>query len=167
MSKISIRFFNDREVRAVWDDATNGWFFSVLDVVGVLNAQDDYAKNRNYWKWLKAKLKREGNQLVSGTTQLRLIAPDGKRRLSDVMSADGIVALVKAFPNNKASGFLDWFIYSDNTIDGQSKKKAYALFESGLLASLELLRPAMTAKIADRELFMKGIDYSYYYEENN
>ena len=167
MSKISIRFFNDREVRAVWDDATNGWFFSVLDIVGVLNAQDDYAKNRNYWKWLKAKLKREGNQLVSGTTQLRLIAPDGKRRLSDVMSADGIVALVKAFPNNKASGFLDWFIYSDNTIDGQSKKKAYALFESGLLASLELLRPAMTAKIADRELFMKGIDYSYYYEENN
>ena len=102
-----------------------------------MNAQDDYAKNRNYWKWLKAKLKREGNQLVSATTQLRLTAPDGKRRLSDVMSADGIVALVKAFPNNKASGFLDWFIYSDNTIDGQSKKKAYALFESGLLASLE------------------------------
>ena len=89
-----------REVRAVRDDATNGWFFSVLDVVGVLNAQDDYAKNRNYWKWLKAKLKREGNRLVSGTTQLRLTAPDGKRRLSDVMSADGIVALVKAFPNN-------------------------------------------------------------------
>ena len=291
MAKISIRFFNDREVRAVWNDATNGWFFSVLDVVGVLNAQDDYAKNRNYWKWLKAKLKQEGSQLVSATTQLRLTAPDGKRRLSDVMSADGIVALVKAFPNNKASGFLDWFIYGDNTIDGQSKKKAYALFESGLLASLEpgtvkclqqihaflfgglydfagqirskniskggftfanalhfptilstieampettfeeivdkyvemnvahpfmegngrstriwldlmlkralrqcidwsrvdkyayldamrksvvdskplkgLLRSALTSKIADRELFMKGIDYSYYYEENN
>jgi len=291
MSKISIRFFNDREVRAVWDDATNGWFFSVLDVVGVLNGQDDYAKNRNYWKWLKAKLKREGSQLVSATTQLRLTAADGKKYRSDMLDADGIVALVKAFPNNKASGFLDWFIYSDNTIDGQSKKKAYALFESGLLASLEpgtvkclqqihaflfgglydfagqirskniskggftfanalhfktilpaieampettfeeiidkyvemnvahpfmegngrstriwldlmlkrslkqcidwsrvdkyayldamrksvadskqlkaLIRPALTKKIADRELFMKGIDYSYYYEENN
>ena len=70
MSKFSIRFFNDRKVRDVWDDVTNGWFFSVLDVVGVLNAQDDYTKNRNFWKWLKAKLKREGNQLVSGTTQL-------------------------------------------------------------------------------------------------
>ena len=137
MAKISIRFFNDREVRAVWDDATNGWFFSVLDVVGVLNAQDDYAKNRNYWKWLKAKLKREGNQLVSATTQLRLTAADGKKYRSDMLDADGIVALVKAFPNNRASGFLDWFIYSDNTIDGQSKKKAYALFESGLLASLD------------------------------
>lgn len=76
MTKVSIRFFNDREVRAVWDDATNGWFFSVLDVVGVLNGQDDHAKNRNYWKWLKAKLKREGNQLVSATTQLRLTAAD-------------------------------------------------------------------------------------------
>ena len=80
MSKISIRFFNGREGRAVWDDATNGRFFSVLDVVGVLNSQDDYAKNHNYWKWLKAKLKREGNQLVSATTQLRLTAADGKWR---------------------------------------------------------------------------------------
>lgn len=95
MSKISIRFFNDREVRAVWNDEAKAWFFSVLDVVGVLNGQDDYAKNRNYWKWLKAKLKRGGNQLVSATTQLKLTAPDGKRRLSDVLDADGIVALVK------------------------------------------------------------------------
>ena len=53
MSKISIRFFNDREVRAVWDEANSKWWFSVLDVVGVLNAQDDYTKNRNYWKYLK------------------------------------------------------------------------------------------------------------------
>ena len=96
MSKISIRFFNDREVRAVWDDGAGKWFFSVLDVVGAVNGQENYVKNRNYWKWLKAKLKREGNQLVSATTQLKLTAPDGKRRLSDVLDADGIVALVKA-----------------------------------------------------------------------
>ena len=79
MSKISIRSFNDREVRAVWNDETNAWFFSVLDVVGVLNGQDDYAKNRNYRKWLKVKLKRGGNQLVSATTQLMLTAADGKQ----------------------------------------------------------------------------------------
>ena len=85
MFKTSIRFFNGREGRAVWDDATNGWFFSVLDVVGVLNGQDDYAKNRNYWKWLKAKLKREGNQLVSATTQLRLTAADGKKCRTTMM----------------------------------------------------------------------------------
>jgi cell filamentation protein len=136
--KISIRFFNDREVWAVWDEKTSGWFFSVLDVVGVLNGQEDYAKNRNYWKWLKAKLKREGNQLVSATTQLKLRAPDGKRRLSDVLDAQGVVELVKAFPNNKTAGFLDWFLYSDNAIDGKSKQKAYQLFESGLLGSVEV-----------------------------
>ena len=62
MSKISIRFFNDREVRAIWDDEHSKWFFSVLDIVGVLNDQSDYEKNRNYWKYLKAKLKKEGNQ---------------------------------------------------------------------------------------------------------
>ena len=137
MPKISIRFFNDQEVRAVWNDETGGWFFSVLDVVGVLNGQSDYTKTRNYWKWLKAKLKREGNQLGSATTQLKLTAADGKRYRSDVLDADGIVALVKAFPNNKASGFLDWFLYSDNTLDGKSKQKAYALFESGLIGSIE------------------------------
>ena len=69
-NKISIRFYNDREVRALWDEETHRWFFSVLDVVGALNDQEDYNKNRNYWKYLKAKLKKEGNQLVSATTQL-------------------------------------------------------------------------------------------------
>ena len=137
MVKTSIRFFNSKEVRAVWDDATGKWWFSVLDVVGILNGQPDYAKVRNYWKWLKAKLKREGSQLVSATNQLRLTAPDGKRRLSDALDAAGVVDLVRVFPNNKASGFLDWFLYSDNTIDGKSRQKAYELFGSGLLDSLE------------------------------
>ncbi len=62
-----------------------------------------------------AKLKRQGSQLVSATTQLRLTAADGKKYRSDMLDADGIVALVKAFPNNKASGFLDWLIYSIRT----------------------------------------------------
>ena len=71
MSKISIRFFNDREVRAIGDEANSKWWFSVLDIVGVLNDQDDYTKNRNYWKYLKTKLKKENNQLVSATNQLK------------------------------------------------------------------------------------------------
>ena len=84
MSKISFRFFNDRLVRAVWDEEHSKWWFSVPDVVGVLNAQDDYTKNRNYWKYLKNKLKADGNEVVSETNQLRLTAPDGKRRWSGV-----------------------------------------------------------------------------------
>ena len=75
MSKISIRFFNDREVRAIWDETNYKWWFSVLDIVGVLNAQDDYTKNRNYWKYLKTKLKKEGSQLVSVTNQL-IVSPN-------------------------------------------------------------------------------------------
>ena len=82
MSKVSIRFFNDRKVRAVWDEAQSKWWFSVLDIIGVLNDQDDYNKNRNYWKYLKTKLKREGSEVVSATNQLKLLAPDGKSDLA-------------------------------------------------------------------------------------
>ena len=137
MTKISIRFFNDREVRAVWDENTSQWFFAAVDIVAVLNEQSDYTKNRNYWKYLKNKLKQENPQLVSAANQLKLTAPDGKKRLTDCFDSAGVIELAKNFPNTKAAKFLDWFLYSDNTIDGQSKKKAYALFESGLLSTLE------------------------------
>ncbi len=135
--KKSIRFFNDREVRAVWDDDHNKWWFSVLDIIAAINEQDDYQKTRNYWKYLKTKLKKENNELVSATKQLKLKASDGKQRLTDTLDSEGVILLAKAIPNVKAMGFLDWFTYSDNTIDGQSKKKAYQLFESGLLKTAE------------------------------
>lgn len=73
MNKVSIRFFDDREVRAVWDDELSKWWFSVLDIVAVLTDQNDYTKTRNYWKYLKAKLKKEKSELVSATTQLKLL----------------------------------------------------------------------------------------------
>lgn len=138
VQKISIRFFDDREVRAVWDEAGAIWWFSVLDIIGVLNAQDDYAKNRNYWKYLKTKLRNEGNEVVSSTNQLKLLAPDGKRRLTDVLDNAGVIALAKSFPNNKASRFIEWFTNSDESIDGKSRSKAYALFESSLIDSIEV-----------------------------
>ena len=137
MDKVSIRFYKDHEVRAVWSEEDNKWFFSVLDVIGAINEQPDYAKTRNYWKYLKTKLKADKNEVVSATNQLKLLAPDGKRRLTDVLDAEGISALAKAIPNQKATAFLDWFVYSDSSIDGQSKKKAYTLIESGLLDSME------------------------------
>ena len=109
----------------------------MLDVIGALNNQDDYQKNRNYWKYLKTKLKKEENELVSVTNQLKLSARDGKKYKTDVLDSEGVILLAKSVPNNKVTDFLDWFLYSDNTIDGQSKKKAYTLFESGLLDSIE------------------------------
>ena len=135
--KISIRFFNNREVRAIWDEEDSKWYFHVIDIVSILNNQDDYTKANNYWRWLKRKLKQENPQLVSATHGFKFRAADGKMRLSDTLDSSGVIELAKNFPNQKAAKFLDWFLYSDNTIDGQSKKKAYALFESGLLASLE------------------------------
>jgi cell filamentation protein len=137
-TKISIRFFDDREVRAVWDEENSKWWFSVLDIVAVLTDQDDYNKARNYWKYLKTKLKKENNEVVSITTQLKLLAPDGKKRLTDMLDYNGIIAFGKQFPGKKANRFIEWFTFSDESIDGKSKTKAYALFESSFIDSLEV-----------------------------
>lgn len=138
MSKISIRFFEDKEVRAVWDDEKSKWWFSVLDIIGVLRGEDAYTKNRNYWKYLKAKLKKENNELVSNTNQLKLTAADGKKYLTDTFDYDGIIELAKNFPSKNANRFIEWFTNSDETIDGKSKSKAYALFDSSLFDTIEV-----------------------------
>ena len=137
MSKKSIRFFNDREVRAVWDEEHSKWWFSATDIVRAINDEDDYSKCRNYWKYLKGKMAKEGIQLVSVTNHFKFLAPDGKQRAADALDADCVQTLAKNYPNNRARNFLDWFVYSDSSIDGQSKKKAYTLIESGLLDSME------------------------------
>jgi cell filamentation protein len=137
-AKISIRFFDDREVRALWDEVNSKWWFSVLDIVAVLTNQNDYTKSRNYWKYLKAKLKKEGSQVVSATTQFKFLAPDGKLRLADMLDYNGIITLGKNFPGTKANRFIEWFTYSDESIDGKSKTKAYALFESSFINSIEV-----------------------------
>lgn len=137
-SKISIRFFDDREVRAVWDDINAKWWFSVLDIVSVLTDQDDYNKARNYWKYLKAKHKKENSEMVSATTQLKLLANDGKRYLTDMLDYEGIIALGKTFPGTKANRFIEWFTFSPESIDGKSKTKAYALFETSFVDSIEV-----------------------------
>ena len=137
MSKKSIRFFNDCEVRAVWDEEHSKWWFSATDIVRAINNEDDYKKCRNYWKYLKGKMAKDGIELVSVTNHFKFQAPDGKQRFADALDAACVQTLAKNYPNNRASAFLDWFTYSDNTIDGQSQKKAYTLFESGLLDSLK------------------------------
>ena len=137
MSKVSIRFYNDREVRAIWDEEKSKWWFSAIDVIRAINDEADYVKAGNYWRWLKKKFTIDGIQLVSVTHDFKFEAPDGKRRAADALDNECVQILAKHYPNNKALAFLNWFTYSDNTIDGQSKKKAYQLFESGILKSLE------------------------------
>ena len=102
MSKKSIRFFNNREVRAVWDDENNKWWFSAIDIVRAINDEDDYKKAGNYWRWLKKKLNTEGVQLVSVTHDFKFQAPDGKQRFTDALDADCVQT--KATDEAHASG---------------------------------------------------------------
>ena len=158
MNKKSIRFFNDREVRAVWDDAHAKWWFSATDIVRAINDEDDYTKCRNYWKYLKGKMAKEGIELVSITNHFKFQAPDGKQRAADALDADCVQTLAKNYPNNRARKFLDWFIYSDNSIDGQSKKKAYTLMESGLLDSV---KPGTVKGLQQIHAFLFGGLYDF------
>lgn len=136
--KISIRFFDDREVRAVWDDETSQWLFSVLDIVAVLRNESDYQKTKNYWKYLRGEFKKKGNDLANSIVKKRLQAPDGKRYLSNVMNYEQVKELAKAFPSKQANRFIEWFTYGDETIDGKSKTKAYSLWGSSFLESIEV-----------------------------
>lgn len=136
--KISIRFFNDKEVRAVWNEENNKWYFSVLDVIGALRNESDYEKCRNYWKYLKAKLKKENNELVSVTTQLKLTAADGKKYLSDALDSDGVIKLATEFPGKIGAAFIGWFTRSDDSVDEKSKQKAYSLFDNSISDAIEV-----------------------------
>lgn len=128
--KTSIRFYNDREVRAIWDEEKNQWFFSAVDIVFAITESPN---PRKYWSVLKTRLKKAGNEMTTFCSQLKLTAADGKKYATDCFPQNKIEDLVKAIPNKNAADFLDWFTYSDNTIDGKSKKKAYEFIESNLL----------------------------------
>jgi cell filamentation protein len=134
MQKISIRFYDDKELRAVWDEESSKWWFPVIDIVAVLSDSKD---PRNYWYVLKTRLKKENSEVLTICKGLKLTAPDGKSRTSDCLDDNGIKELAKIFPGKKANKFIQWFAYSPKTIDGKSKTKAYALFESGLLNNLD------------------------------
>ncbi len=138
MSKISIRFYKDHKVRAIWDEEHSKWWFSAIDVIRAINDESDYVKAGNYWRWLKKKLTTDGVQLVSVTHGFKFEAPDGKKRTADALDNECVQTLAKFYPNNRANAFLDWFTYSDNTIDGQSRKKAYTLWESNLVADKDV-----------------------------
>ena len=135
MAKISVRFFGDSEVRAVWDEEKSKWWFSVVDIIGVLT---DSKNPRKYWSVLKTRVKHKYPQLATNCSQLKLIARDGKKYATDCLLQEDIIILVESVPSKKTTEFIKWFLYSDETIDGKSKTKAYALFDSSLYDTLEV-----------------------------
>jgi len=125
-----MQIFEEQRIRSVWDAEQEKWWFSILDIIAVLIDQPDYKKVRNYWKWLKNKLKEEGstlfdspksnevvsitnhlkieNELVTNCYQLKLLAPDGKMRLTDVADIEQILRLIQSIPSKKAEPFKMW-----------------------------------------------------------
>ena len=102
-----IKLFEDKKIRAKWNDEQEKWYFSVVDIVAVLT-DNDYQKARNYWKWLKNKLIQEGSELVSNTNQLKMQSVDGKYYNTDVMTTEQILRLVQSIPSKKAEPFKIW-----------------------------------------------------------
>ena len=133
--KISIRFYKDREVRAVWSDEQNKWYFSIVDIVAAIT---DSPRPRVYWGTVKNRQKEQYGELYSKCIQLKLMASDGKRYATDCFAQEDITNVVKTLPAKNITDFLDWFTYSDNTIDGQSRKKAYTFWDSNMIADSEI-----------------------------
>lgn len=106
--KNSIKLFGEDKVRAVWDSAAEKWFFSVVDVVAILTESTDYQAARNYWKVLKNRLIKEGNELVTNCNQLKMPAADGKMRLTDVADTEQVLRIIQSIPSPKAEPFKTW-----------------------------------------------------------
>jgi len=100
--------FEEHEIRRMYDEATETWWFSVVDIVQVLTQQPDYQTARTYWKVLKNRLGKEGSQLVTNCNQLKLTAEDGKQRLTDVATAETLLRLVQSVPSPKAEPIKLW-----------------------------------------------------------
>ena len=105
--KQAIQLFQERKVRTVWDDQEEKWYFSIVDVVSVLT-DSDYQKARKYWKVLKGRLSKEGNETVTNCYQLKMKASDGKMRLTDVADTEQLFRLIQSIPSPKAEPFKQW-----------------------------------------------------------
>jgi len=105
VKKQAIKLFEDRKVRTVWDDVEEKWYFSIVDVCGVLT---DSPNPRNYWKVLKHRLVKEGNETVTNCNQLKLRAEDGKMRMTDVADSEQLFRLIQSIPSPKAEPFKQW-----------------------------------------------------------
>lgn len=103
--KQAIQLFENRKVRTVWDDESETWYFSIIDVVGILTDSPD---PNNYWKVLKNRLKKEGNETVTNCNRLKLPAADGKMRLTDVADTEQLFRLIQSIPSRKAEPFKQW-----------------------------------------------------------
>jgi hypothetical protein len=107
-SKTAIQLFKDTKIRTQWSEAENTWYFSIVDVIATLTDQTNYQGARNYWKVLKFRLLKEGNETVTNCNRLKLLAEDGKMRLTDVANTEQLLRLIQSIPSPKAEPFKRW-----------------------------------------------------------
>ena len=135
INKISIRFFKDREVRASWDETNSRWLFSVVDVIAILT---DSKNPSNYWKVMKHRLTKSGSELVTKCNQLKMVASDGKRYLTDCLPQEDLLTLIESTPSKAAIPFAKWLITGEDQLDSKSRDKAYRLWDSSLMQTIEV-----------------------------
>ena len=104
----AIKLFEQKQIRSVWSDEEEKWYFSTIDVIAILTNQDDFQKARKYWNKLKERLKVEGNETVTNSHQLKMMATDGKMRLTDVADTEQLFRLIQSIPSPKAEPFKLW-----------------------------------------------------------
>ena len=106
--KNEIQLFEDQKIRVAWDAEQEEWYFSIVDVVGVLTDSPDYNNGRKYWNKLKQRLKEEGSELVTNCHRLKMRAADGKNRLTDVADTEQLLRIIQSIPSKKAEPFKAW-----------------------------------------------------------
>jgi len=107
-SENNIQLFEEKQVRTMWDEQNEKWWFSIIDIVAVLTNQQDNLTARKYWNKLKQRLKEEGNESVTNCHQLKMLAPDNKMRLTDVADTEQVLRLIQSIPSKKAEPFKMW-----------------------------------------------------------
>jgi hypothetical protein len=108
VKKNSIKLFGDDKIRAVWDEDQEKWYFSIVDVVAVLTDSKDFQTARKYWNKLKQRLKEEGFEPVTNCHQLKMLAADGKMRMTDVADTEQLLRIIQSVPSHKAEPFKQW-----------------------------------------------------------
>lgn len=104
----SIQLFENKRIRTAWDEEKEEWYFSIVDVVAVLTDQPDTRHAAKYWSVLKTRLKKEGSELTTNCSQLKMTAEDGKRRLTDVADTEQLLRIIQSIPSPKAEPFKMW-----------------------------------------------------------
>ena len=174
----SIKLFEDRKIRTAWNEDEEDWYFSIVDVIAVLTDQPNYQKSRKYWNKLKQRLGEEGNETVTNCHQLKMLAQDGKNRLTDVANTQQLLRIIQSVPSKKAEPFKVWLakvgaerldeiadpeISINRAVENYRKKGYTEAWINQRLRTIEM-RKELTDEW-DRSGVKKGVEYAMLTDE--